>query len=284
MSAGGVSRILLVVDGGPASEAASAVAAALAKACGASLTALAAGERTLVPTEAEGGIPVETVFAGAETDFVSEVVRRAKNEIDLVVVGSSSSAGRFRGALSLRLWELARSIPTPVLLVPEGSGAELKQILLCTGGELYIHHGILFTAALASALGAEVTVLHVLPERPGLYRSLSPPAVSPAGFLAGENHLARQLRAQMAALEKLNVSASLVIEEGLAERTILEAARRLDARMIVVGSSPARGVLGASILGNVTREIASRSSVPVLVVRSNPRGLLRDLWRILRDG
>ena len=160
----------------------------------------------------------------------------------------------------------------------------MKRILLCTGGELYIEEGLHFTAAIASALGAAITVLHVLPEPPELYRELAARYSSPSGYLAGESRLARQLRAQMAALEKRNVPASLAVEEGDVESTIFEVANRVDAQMIVVGSSPARGPLRTSILGNVTREIASRSAVPVLIVRSRPAGLLRDLWRILKEG
>jgi hypothetical protein len=38
------------------------------------------------------------------------------------------------------------------------------------------------------------------------------------------------------------------------------------------------------MLGSVTRDVIVRANVPVLIVRSSPAGLLRDLWKILREG
>lgn len=296
MSGETLSRVLLLVDERPSSKSALEVAALLAGATRASVTALSVAESGASRSALEGaladaaaalgraGVPVETALLGEETSLVAEVVRRAKGGYDLTVLGASSRPVLGGGRLSLRLWQLAKSVPTPVLLVPQGAPAEMKRILLCTGGELYIEEGLRFTAALASALGAAITVLHVLPEPPELYRDLAARSSSSSGYLAGESRLARQLRAQMAALEKRNVPASLAVEEGDVERTIFEVANRVEAQLIVVGSSPARGPLRASILGNATREIASRSAAPVLIVRSRPAGVLRDLWRILREG
>ena len=295
MTGDGFSRILLLVDAGPASRAAAAVASALAGATRASVTALSVAESGTARAELEAalaesasalgraGVSVETVFLG-EGSVVSEAVRRAREGFDLTIVGASPRPGPFGGRLSLRLWQLAKNVPTPVLLVPEGATADLRRILLCTGGELYIEEGIRFTAAIAAALGGEVVVLHVLPEPPEIYREMSSRRATSAALLSGESHLARQLRAQMAALEKRDVRASLTIEQGDVETAIFEVADRVGAQMIVVGSSPARGPLRASILGNVTREVASRSAVPVLIVRSRAPGLLRDLWKILREG
>ena len=296
MSGDALSKILLLVDAGPGSKSAAEVAALLAGATRASVTALSvadagtsrsATEATLAEAASalgRAGVSVETALLGEETAVVDEVVRRAKGGYDLTVLGAPSRPAPGGGRLSLRLWQLARSVPTPVLLVPQGAPLEMKRILLCTGGELYIEEGLRFTAALASALGAAITVLHVLPEPPELYRDLAARYSSPSGYLAGESRLARQLRAQMAALEKRSVPASLAVEEGDVENTIFEVANRVEAQLIVVGSSPARGPLRSSILGNVTREVASRSAAPVLIVRSRPAGLLRDLWRILREG
>jgi nucleotide-binding universal stress UspA family protein len=60
--------------------------------------------------------------------------------------------------------------------------------------------------------------------------------------------------------------------------------RELEADLIVVGSSPSRGPVRTSVLGNVTRDVVARTSVPVLIIRSSPAGLLRDLWMILKEG
>jgi len=41
--------------------------------------------------------------------------------------------------------------------------------------------------------------------------------------------------------------------------------------VIVVGSSPSRGPLRTSVLGNVTRDVVSRATVPVMIIRSSPK-------------
>ncbi|HWC65248.1 MAG TPA: universal stress protein, partial [Thermoanaerobaculia bacterium] len=157
--------------------------------------------------------------------------------------------------------------------------------LLCTGGERYIEKGAKFVAALARCLPAEVTLLHILPVAPEMYRAWAPAPGTPEALLRGESRLARQLKEQLAIFAKEGVRASLMLEESDAiERTIFDACARIDAHLIVVGSSPMRGRLRTSMLGNVTRDVIARSEAPVLIVRSAPSGLLRDLWKILREG
>jgi nucleotide-binding universal stress UspA family protein len=294
-----ISRILLLVDGSPPSESATGLTAALAAACRASVTAFSVVEPDSVRAELEtalaaavavlmrsnpalepaGGTAVETILA--EGELVAEVVRKAEDRYDLTVLGARRRRYWEGERLSLRLWKLAKAIRTPVLLVPEGAPAKIRTVLFCTGGAHYIERGAVFAARLAAALGAGAVVLHVLPETPQIYRDWSAARPSTAQVLSGEGRLARRLRSQLHAFEKEGVAASVHLEEGPVEPGIFRAAREVGAELIVVGSAPSRGPFGTYVLGNVTREVAIRAQLPVLIVRSEPAGLIRDLWRIL---
>ena len=125
MSGDSLSKILLLVDEGSASKSAAAVAALLAGATRASVTALSVVESDSSRSALEGtlaeaasalgraGVSVETALLGEETSLVAEVVRRAKGGYDLTVLGASSRPILGGGRLSLRLWQLAKSVPTP---------------------------------------------------------------------------------------------------------------------------------------------------------------------------
>ena len=292
MSESAIRKILLLVDDSPATAGATRLAAFVAQKCGASVTAFSvvrSGElrSTLESALAEaaatlGKASVPTETAIVEGRLVAEAAVKARG-YDLTVL--ATSRGRRGGErTSLSVWQLAKSVETPVLLVPEESRPRIARILLCTGGERYIEKGARFVADLARSAGAEVALLHILPVAPEMYRAWAP-APRTETLLGGESRLARQLRSQRSIFEKEGVPISLHLEESDSiARTIFGVCRTVEADIIVVGSGPARGPLRTSVLGNVTRDVVSRASVPVLIIRSSPTGLLRDLWKILREG
>jgi len=293
MSENAIEKILLLVDDSPATVGATRLAAFVAQKCGAAVTAFSvvrAGElrsalesalSEAAATLGKAAVPTETAIV--EGRLVAEVAVKARG-YDLTIL--ATSRGRRTGGErpSLSVWQLAKSVETPVLLVPEEARPKITRMLLCTGGERYIEKGARFVAGLARSSGAEVVLLHILPVAPEMYRAWAPAPRSET-LLGGESRLARQLRAQQGIFEKEGVPVSLRLEESDSiERTIFGVCRTVEADIIVVGSSPARGPLRTSVLGNVTRDVVSRASVPVLIIRSSPTGLLRDLWKILREG
>jgi nucleotide-binding universal stress UspA family protein len=62
----------------------------------------------------------------------------------------------------------------------------------------------------------------------------------------------------------------VLVEDGPADRAIVEASRRVGAKMIVVGSIGAKG-LGDGLLGSVAESVVREAPCSVLVVRS-PEG------------
>ncbi len=286
-----IARILLRVDGSPPSEAAAALAASIAAACGASVTALSVVgpdsvradlERALASAVAalvRSGSPVETALV--EGELVAEVVRKAEDRYDLTILGAGRRRHWEGERLPLRLWKLSKAVRTPVLLVPAAAPPRIRTMLFCTGGAHYIERGAVFAARLASALKANAVVFHALPETPQIYRDWSAARPTREEVLSGESRLARRLRSQLHAFETEGVAAEVDLEEGVVEQEIFRAARRAGADLVVVGSAPSRGRLGTYVLGDVTREVAIHAEIPVLIVRSERAGLIRDLWKIL---
>ncbi|HET7452835.1 MAG TPA: universal stress protein [Thermoanaerobaculia bacterium] len=291
-----IGKVLLLVADSEAARTATRFAALLAGQCGAVVTAFSVArtgearadlERALAEAAATLGksstAPVETAIV--EGDLTAEAAKRARDGYDVTIFGAAPRSGREGRRMSLAVWQLAKTVETPVFLVPPDATPALGKILLCTGGERYIEKGAKFVATVAACVGAEVTLLHILPIAPEMYRAWAPVPRSAEPLLAGESRLARQLKEQIAIFEKQGVRASLVLEESDSiERTIFDVRRRIGADLVVVGSSPMRGRIRTSVLGNVTRDVIVGSRVPVLIVRSSPSGLFRDLWKILREG
>lgn len=294
MSNGTIGKILLLVDGSPAGAAAARFAALVAQRAGASVTAFSVARPGEVKSELQNALAEAAAVVGkasvtvetalVEGQLAPEAAAKARG-YDLAIFGTTRKRSPDGRRTSFGVWKLAKSIDAPMLLVPEEARPRIGKILLCTGGERYIEKGARFVAALARAAGAEVVLLHILPVAPEIYRAWAPAPRPGATLLEGESRLARQLRAQKSIFEKESVPVTLRIEDSDAiERSIFRVCRELEADLIVVGSSPSRGPVRTSVLGNVTRDVVARTSVPVLIIRSSPAGLLRDLWMILKEG
>jgi nucleotide-binding universal stress UspA family protein len=63
---------------------------------------------------------------------------------------------------------------------------------------------------------------------------------------------------------------------------VFEEAREGDYDLIVTGTSQARGLLRHYIMGDLTRSILNRASVPVLVARAGPAKPGRTLWNAIK--
>jgi nucleotide-binding universal stress UspA family protein len=290
-----IARVLLLVADSESAKTATRFAGVLAARCGAAVTAFSVVRPSEARTDFERALAEATTTLGkssvavetaiVEGELIPEAAKKARDGYDLTIFGASSRTGREGRRLSLAVWQLAKSVETPVLLIPPAAKPSVERILVCTGGERYIEKGVRFVSTLARCLGAQVSLLHILPVAPEMYRAWAPVPRTEERLLEGESRLARVLRDQLAIFQKEQVAAGLVLEESDSiERAIFDVCRRIDAQLLVVGSSPLRGRLRTSMLGSVTRDVIVRASVPVLIVRSSPAGLLRDLWKILKEG
>lgn len=160
---------------------------------------------------------------------------------------------------------------------------KIEKILFATDLSPTSRHALSFAASLGATYGAEVTMLHVIPDVvEGMSQS--------AGFDI-EEHFGRELweefnnaayiNAKQAAHERVREFArqcaaeiancpfsenSVRIEIGQADRRIVQIAQDEKYHLIVIGTHGQSGLMDA-LLGGVAHSVVRRSPVPVLTVR-----------------
>ena len=205
----------------------------------------------------------------------------SKTSYELVAVGA-----RWTGAVgeywrSKRTYEVIKAIQPPVL-VAIGECKQLKRFVVCTGGKEFIEHAVQFTGRLAAAVGASVTLLHVMAEPPAMYADLVLLEEDVAQLLESKSELGTNLRRQKRELDRLGVSAEVRLRHGIVIDQVFEEVRAGDYDLIVTGTSQARGLLRHYIMGDLTRSILNRANVPVLVARAGPPKPGRTLWKAIK--
>jgi len=182
---------------------------------------------------------------------------------------------------SKRTYEVIKAIQPPVL-VAIGECKQLKRFVVCTGGKEFIEHAVQFTGRLAAAVGASVTLLHVMAEPPAMYADLVLLEEDVAQLLESKSELGTNLRRQKRELDRLGVSAEVRLRHGIVIDQVFEEVRAGDYDLIVTGTSQARGLLRHYIMGDLTRSILNRANVPVLVARAGPPKPGRTLWKAIK--
>ncbi len=173
-------RILITSDGSAAAHAAARFGGILAHAARADVTLLGVagasqnGEALQAALTALGPL-AEEIRAGGQCQvrvsvregYSDEQIYAETNEhfYHLVVIGARGERKPGRFALGSTARRLTRFVKVP-LLVGIQPGARIERVLLCTSGakpgEIDAHVG----GALAALVGAEVTILHVMPQGP----------------------------------------------------------------------------------------------------------------------
>src|SRR6266403_2939825 len=209
--------------------------------------------------------------------------RTSKTSYDLVIIGARWTGATGHHWRSEKTYEVIKAIQPPVL-VAIGECKHLKRFLVCTGGKEFIERAIEFTGKLAVAVGASVTLLHVMAEPPAIYADLVRLEEDVDRLLESKSELGTNLRRQKRELEHLGVSAEVRVRHGIVIDQVFEEAREGDYDLIVTGTSQARGLLRHYIMGDLTRSILNRANCPVLVARSGkskgPISLLASLKRL----
>src|SRR5205814_3529824 len=99
------------------------------------------------------------------------VAATSASNYDIVVIGAERRGTSGLYWRSEKTYEVIKSIRPPVL-VAIGEFAELKRFLVCTGGKEFIGEAVQLTGRLAGAVGASVTLVHVMAEPPAIYADL----------------------------------------------------------------------------------------------------------------
>ena len=284
-------NILFLTDFSPAASAAVPYAAEAAKRFGAKLYALHVRARAINPmtqpvtwvaleqvAEREREQQIETLkkeFSGMQPDIVVEEGELwpvmqflvEKHKIDLIVLGTRGRSGLSKFFLGSTAEEVFRLAPCAVMTVgPHSNGepmrsGEFKKILYATDFGPASEAAATLAVSMAQEFQARLTLLHVLEER------------KPNDLVQPEE----LITASMNRLRKLVPSGAdtwcaphFRVEFGKAGETILEAAKREKADLIVLGVHRPAGLTGAATHLPVAtaHKVVSHAGCPVLTVRA----------------
>jgi nucleotide-binding universal stress UspA family protein len=216
------------------------------------------------------GVSPEIVVRGGEP--IREILEQTKAAAyDITIIGARRKSSNGPYWRSGKTYEVIKAIPTPVLLAT-GLCETLKSFIVCTGGKKYIDAAVELTGKLAAAVGASVTLLHVMAEPPAIYADLVQLEEDVERLLRSGSELGRNLLAQKQSLEKLGILVEVRVRHGFVIDQIFADVSERGHDLVVTGSSPTLGPLGHYIMGDVTRGIVNRANVPVLVARSAKAG------------
>jgi nucleotide-binding universal stress UspA family protein len=270
-------RILICSDGTDPADKPVRLGGLVAGPCQAETTLLGIAEvsgdegplRAALESEAEKlrGFGVEPDLILRTGEPIREILHQTTSTLyDLTVIGAERKGTTGLYWRAEKSYEVIKAIPSPVLLAT-GLCDTLKRFLVCTGGKTYIDAAVQLTGKVAAAVGASVTLLHVMAEPPAIYADLVRLEEDVEGLLASGSELGRNLLAQKKNLQQLGVEVEVRIRHGLVLSQVFAEANERKHDLIVTGSSQTRGPLGHYIMGDLTRSIVNRARVPVLVAR-----------------
>ena len=210
---------------------------------------------------------------------IAEIVKRTQAaKYDLVIVGAVRKETRGLFWMSSKAYKIIKEVAPPVLSVA-GERTAIKRALICSGGK-YSDNAVRLTGQLAGALGASVTLLHVMPEPPAIYAGLPLMAETADRLLDSSSELGLTLRKEKDFLVAAGLSTEVHLRQGPVLAEILREISTGNYDLVVTGSALSRS-LRTYVLGDISREIVNHSDCPVLVVRSEeklsePRRRLRN--------
>src|SRR6266704_553213 len=285
-------RILICSDGMPAADNATRLGGRLAGPLQAETTLLGIAEkrgdegalRDALNAQSQSlrvhGVTPEIVVRAGEA--IRQILKQTSTvTYDLVVIGARRTGASGLYWRSMKTYEVIKAISPPVL-VAIGECEDLKRFLVCTGGKEFIEEAVQLTGKLAAAMGASVTLLHIMAEPPAIYADLVQLEEDVSRLLESKSELGTNLQRQKRELERLGVSAEVRLRHGIVIDQVFEEARDGDYDLIVTGTSKARGLFRHYIMGDLTRSILNNANCPVLVARAGKPKAARTLWKALK--
>src|SRR6266516_5000700 len=284
-------KILICSDGTPAAESAIELGGLLAARLKAETTLFGIAEKSQDEAPLRDALekqaqPIRSLNVALDIvvhagEPIREILdRTSKTSYDLVIIGARWTGATGYYWRSKKTYEVIKAIQPPVL-VAIGECKHLQRFLVCTGGKEFIERAIEFTGKLAAAVGASVTLLHVMAEPPAIYSDLVRLEEDVDHLLESKSEIGTNLRHQKRELERLGVSTEVRLRHGIVIDQVFEEAREGDYDLIVTGTSQARGLLRHYIMGDLTRSILNQANVPVLVARAGPPKAARTLLRAI---
>jgi nucleotide-binding universal stress UspA family protein len=194
----------------------------------------------------------------------------AKNNTDLVVIGTQGRTGLGKLLLGSVAEEIFRTVSCPVLTVgphsdsSRGASGQFREILYATDFSPESQGAAAYAVSLAQEFQSRLILLHVIPERkPG-------DLVSAADVTTSSEKLLRKLVPPEA---EAWCKPEYFVERGDPAEKILKFANGREADLIVLGVRQERGVPGAATHLPIAtaHKIVSHATCPVLTVRHASR-------------
>jgi nucleotide-binding universal stress UspA family protein len=211
---------------------------------------------------------IRTTAIIEEGDLQSRLLATiAKNNTDLVVIGTRGRTGLGKVLLGSVAEEIFRSITCPVLTVgphadnTRGADGEVREILYATDLTSSSPVAASYAVSLAQEFQARLVLLHVIPEpKPG-------ELVSPHDVSQAAKDLLRKL---VPAEAEAWCKPEFFVERGNPADRILELAHLRQSGLIILGAKSEEGVPGAATHLPIAtaHKVVSHAECPVLTVRN----------------
>ena len=210
-----------------------------------------------------GDIPVKNRIRRG--NVIDQIIKEAvSGNYDMVVI-TVSKIGEGRQPTSSIRQSLLKNLPC-CLLVVKNPRAEIKRMLICTGGFQMAESLIEVGAAVAGASMSEATLFHVAANIPTMYTGLKSIEETLHELLLTDTPVARHLRRGAEILAENNIQAELKLRHGSAVYEIVREIDRENYDLVVIGASGANTMIKEWIFGNLTQDIVDAVGIPVMVV------------------
>ena len=208
-------------------------------------------------------ISVKTILQWGDVE--KQITMEAeRGSYDMVVI-SVSKIGEGRQPTSSVHRSLLKNLPC-CLLVVKNPRAEIKRILICTGGFQMAESLIAVGADIASASSSEATLFHVAANVPTMYTGLKTIEETLHELLMTDTPVARHLRRGAEILTEHNLQAELKLRHGSAVYEIVREIDRENYDLVIIGASGANTMIKEWIFGNLAQDIVDAVGIPVMVV------------------
>jgi nucleotide-binding universal stress UspA family protein len=199
-----------------------------------------------------------------------QVIPAKANQADFITVVGPLGRSSWRHWLTGRSFRaLMEQIQGPMLYVPE-IRLPLKKLLISAGGLGYEVSAESLGIQVATAVRAEVTILHVIPPTDLDYPTTRDVREHARDIQDTNTVLGRSLKSALESAESAGLSAKLTTRQGHIVEEITAELREGNYDMVCMGSHYSAHALRQLYMPNVTAEVAETAHCPTLTVRRMP--------------
>ncbi len=208
------------------------------------------------------------ITVGDAVESLSAAVQEEgeQSQHHLIVVGQLTNLAFLRSLFGPKAMSLLERVDDAVLFVPPEAKATVERILLPIGALSYSQIAVDFGAALARALDAQITLLHVVHNRQYSPHPLMEPT-SIQEFLASDSIFAQNFRQILADLQAQGILVTPRLRVGHPLRQMLAEVRETPYDLMVVGSHHSASDI-SQFMGGLSQSVMRQAGIPVLVARN----------------